>query len=223
MTRLAVWISALGLMRRDKAAVNGLMIAKGSSVKSAADLKGKTIGVNAINNINYLMTVELLARNGVGPKQVTWQEIPFPQMAAALENRSADAVSIVEPFLTILRDSDKGIVLSPGQEVAAGVSLSAYAALRPWHEKNRTTMEAFDRAYKRGIEWVNREPARARELLAKYTKTPPELAGRISLHEYRVAIEPAELRLLSELAQRHGLLKEPPAIDRLLAPSARGR
>jgi len=84
-------------------------------------------------------------------------------------------------------------------------------------------VEAFDRAYKRGVEWVTREPVRSRELLAKYTKTPPELASRISLHEYRLTIDPNELTLLADLARRHGLLREPPAADRLLAPTARGR
>ena len=216
-------VEPAAFMRRDRAAANGLMVSKAPGVTSPAGLKGKTIGVNALNNINYLMTVELLARSGVGAKDVTWREVSFPQMPAALENRSVDAVSIVEPFLTILRDSGKGILLSPGQDVVPGISMSALAALRPWSEKNRERLAAFDRAYKKGIAWCNREPERARELLAKYAKTPPDIAGRITLHAYRAAIEPAELLSLAALAKRYGLLEGPPDIDRILAPTARGR
>jgi len=70
-----------------------------SSIKSPADLKEKTIGVEAIGGVPMsLLSIEL-GRLGVNPKTgVTWKAFPGPQLVQALEKGEIDAFATWDPF-----------------------------------------------------------------------------------------------------------------------------
>jgi len=215
-----VIVQASSFVRTDAIPVSALMVLKDSGITSAPDLRGKIIGVNSLKSIAYLVTAEYLARGSVRPGQVTWHEVGFPQMPAALEQRRVHAVLVAEPFLTVLKDTDRARILSPAQEVMAGHSMSAYTALRSWHAANARVMEAFDRGYKKGVEDCIKNSDKARDILARNTNTPAGLAQKIGLHLYSRGVVPAELAGLQELAQRHRLLTKGVDINRILAPTA---
>jgi NitT/TauT family transport system substrate-binding protein len=217
-----VIVQPAAFARADSKPVNGVMVLKESGIRSAADLRRKVIGVNALKNIGYLMVVEYLRRGGVSPDQVTWQELPVPQMPAALETRRVDAVNAVEPFVTVLRESGKSVLLSAGEDILPNTSISAIATLRSWRERNRSALDAFGRAYEKAIDFVNRNPAAAREILIRYTKAPADLAQRMNIQVFRRGIAPADIALQQEMARRHQLLGTDVSLDRILpGPQAR--
>jgi NitT/TauT family transport system substrate-binding protein len=67
-----------------KDAWDSLLVAKNSAIKSPKDLEGKTIGVNAVKNMNELCVRAVLTRAGVDVSKVKFIEVPFPEMPATL-------------------------------------------------------------------------------------------------------------------------------------------
>ena len=57
----------------------------GSSITNVTDLKGKRIGVNALNNIGTLLISSVLEEYGLSPREVHFVTVNFPQMGAALK------------------------------------------------------------------------------------------------------------------------------------------
>src|SRR5689334_5646324 len=76
----------------------GIVAMPTSPLDGPAALVGQTIGVNALNNIATLTTSSVLGVNGVTPQQVNFVEVPFPEMATALEAGRVQAAFLPEPF-----------------------------------------------------------------------------------------------------------------------------
>ena len=129
-------------------------------VKSVADLKGKRLGVNVINSVNWLYDRAFLRKHGLDPSQVTYVEIPFPSMIDALARGSVDAVNVPQPFHRIAVDSGQARVLGyPFVEVQPGVHIAAYGASAKWLDANQNTVRAFTRAHpsvRRRSRWSRR-------------------------------------------------------------------
>src|SRR3954463_216086 len=64
---------------------DSLLVAKNSAIRSPKDLEGKTIGVNAVKNMNELCVRAVLSRAGVDVSKVKFIEVPFPEMPATLK------------------------------------------------------------------------------------------------------------------------------------------
>ena len=77
-----------------------IMTKPGSAIRSPRDLAGKKIAVNTLRNIVELTARSALETAGVDPGSVTFVEVPFPDMAAALQSGKVDAAFTVEPFST---------------------------------------------------------------------------------------------------------------------------
>jgi ABC-type nitrate/sulfonate/bicarbonate transport system substrate-binding protein len=89
-----------------------------SPVTSVAELRGKTIAVNALANVATLIVSSILAENNVPPASVRFTAIPFPQMAAALNARRVDAAWMVDPFLTEAEVRNGVVELADGDQSA---------------------------------------------------------------------------------------------------------
>jgi NitT/TauT family transport system substrate-binding protein len=193
-------------VREDTLAVNGLVVLAQGPIRSALELRGKRIAVNSLNAVNYAMTAEFLSRAGVASREVTWLELGFPQMPLALEMGRVDAVSVTEPFLTVMRDRGTVRLLSPAQDVIAGAPIGVYVTRREQYLGRKAVMAAFAMALAAGVERCNTDPAAARRLLPKYTGIAVDLADRVGLHLFRAHLQANELETIEKLARRHGLL-----------------
>jgi NitT/TauT family transport system substrate-binding protein len=77
-----------------------VLVPAGSPIRSVAQLKGKSIGVNVLDNIGTLLASSVLAGTGMTRSEVHFVPIPFPLMSAALKAHRVDAAWLPEPFIT---------------------------------------------------------------------------------------------------------------------------
>ena len=78
-------------------------VKKGSPIKSAKDLEGKTVAVNTLKNIGDTTVRESVRKAGGDPSKVKFVEMPFDQMPAALAGGQMDAAWVVEPALATVK------------------------------------------------------------------------------------------------------------------------
>lgn len=207
----------------DETPTSSIVTRRDAGIAGPAELKGKVVGVNSLRSIDYLITAEYLARGGVSARDVTWQEMSFPHMPAALDQRRVDAALIAEPYLTMLKDGRSISILSTASDIIPGTSTSAYTALRSWARTRGPLLGAFVRTLRRGIEVCEREPQRMREALAKHAGVRADIASRIGLPVLRPTVRPADLVPLMDLARRHRLLDRELDLDRLLSTGGPAR
>jgi NitT/TauT family transport system substrate-binding protein len=124
----------------------------GSKITNLQDLVGKTVGINAPDNILYLLVASALAAHNIPVSKVHFRSnIPLPLMATALKSGAISAAVLPEPFasqaeqaygVTTLADLDQGATTE--------FPIQGYVVTRQWAALYPHTLTAFDRALQQG-------------------------------------------------------------------------
>lgn len=130
--------------------------------KTVADLKGKKIGVTAPGSSTNIMSNFVLAKAGIKPTDVSYVGVGASQGAvAALRSGQIDAVSNLDPVITILARSNDIKIVSDTRDVAEadkvfGGPMPAATLYAPisFIEKNPNTVQALTNAIVRANKWI---------------------------------------------------------------------
>src|SRR6266542_1418597 len=98
---------------------SGVFVMPNSPIKTPADLAGKKVAVNTLNNVGGLVISAVLKSKGVDPKSIRFVEVGFPDMGATLQRGQVDPE----------RQADHRPVLRPNGR-AAGWRLRGHQAVR---------------------------------------------------------------------------------------------
>lgn len=187
-----------------------VLVPKDSKIKTVADLAGKKVAVNILNNIQSLTLNAILDEKGIG--RPVYRQIAFPQMGPALERGQVDAVHAVEPFDSAIRGELKArVLLDGGSAPVQSLPISGYVTTRKFAAEHAETAAAFRRAIEAASKIAAEDPSAVREELPKYTKVTADQAKSIGLPAYPTSADAAQLQRLTELMQKQGLLKK--AVD----------
>jgi NitT/TauT family transport system substrate-binding protein len=132
------------------------------SYKSVADLKGKKIGVTAPGSSTNIMANYVLAKNGLKPADVSFVGVGASQGAvAALRSGQIDAISNLDPVMTILARSNDIRIIADTRDVAEadqvfGGPMPAATLYAPvaFIDKNPNTVQALTNAIVRANKWI---------------------------------------------------------------------
>lgn len=150
--------------------------AKADEVKSVKDLKGMRIGVSAPGSSTHMLVNVALAKAGLKPSDVSIVGVGSnATVVAAARGGQIDAVSNVDPMMTLLQESGDVKVLvdtrtQAGTRAMFGGPMPAAVlyASQSFIQKNPRTVQALANAIVRADKWLQR--ASAADLL----KTVPE-------------------------------------------------
>jgi NitT/TauT family transport system substrate-binding protein len=143
-----------------------------SGINSFADLKGKTVMINAFGTAGELAIRDRLQKAGVSWDDVKKITVPFPQMQAALELGNADVAVTIQPMhASIMTNKAIGAkVLDVGtlsDSRTKPATASVYFAGDEWLAKNEKLALAFGRAFLRAQKEVHADPKLRLELVMK--------------------------------------------------------
>ncbi|MFZ3566054.1 ABC transporter substrate-binding protein [Streptomyces sp. BH097] len=184
-----------------------VLVPKDSPIKSADDLKGKKVAVNILNNIQTLTLDAILDKRGAG--RPAYRQIAFPQMGAALEKGQVDAVHVVEPFDGAIQHGLKARVLVDGAaSPVESLPISGYVTTAAYAKRNPDTAAKFKRAIEAASKIADADPAVVRKVVPTYSKVKSAQAESMGLPAYPTRTDVAQLRRLTELMHKQGLLKK---------------
>jgi ABC-type nitrate/sulfonate/bicarbonate transport system substrate-binding protein len=140
-----------------------LGIVAAPDVKTYADLKGRTIALDALSTGFAFVLYDMFARGGLTSEDTTYVPVgATPQRWQSVKGGEHAATLTIEPFTSIARKSGFN-VLGLSTEAYDSYQGGAVAARRPWASENPETVKAFIRAYLKGLAWTlaaeNREEA----------------------------------------------------------------
>jgi NitT/TauT family transport system substrate-binding protein len=194
-----------------------VLVPKDSPIRSARDLAGKKIGINVKHNLGSLLMQATLQPQGVRlDDNANFVAMPFPNMQAALQSRSVDAVQAVEPFNTQIQ---KAIGARQVVELSAGPTanfpIAGYVSTEDFAKDNPKTLAAFQRAIGKAQALLTDKAVLAKTI-PEYTKIPPAAAATLHYGTYPTTLDPAALKRVSDLMVKYGYIKSPIDVNTLV-------
>lgn len=184
-------------------------------IQSAADLRGKRLGVNGNGTAIEYWLAQALAQGGVGIDEVTIEAVPFPAMGAALENGTLDAAVLSEPLVTINRD--QGLIAVLSDDFLDGFTATYVFMNQEWLAANEDVARRFLRAYLRACrdlqgDYMNAEIA---SIVEQYTEVPAAVIERSALSYYYDdgTMPVADLETLQQFFLERGTLEYSEPLD----------
>jgi NitT/TauT family transport system substrate-binding protein len=197
--------------------VNDLMVARNSPIRSVAQLRGKTIAVNALGNLGTMMTDATLQAAGVPVDSVRYKVVPFPDMALALVNHTVDAAWMAEPFITESGEETGAEELADtASGPMANLSVGGYATLRSYAQGNATVVGEFTAALVQA-QAMSANRSVVEQAIATYVSgVIPGLVAAVQLDEYPASLSRDRLQRVADLMLSAGLLSRPFNVSELL-------
>jgi NitT/TauT family transport system substrate-binding protein len=193
-----------------------ILVKADSSIRTPADLAGKTIAVNALKGVGEVMIKAALKKRGVNASSVRLLAMPFPTMRTALRNGQVDAIWTPEPFMSQALNLDNArIVMAPGPVLGKFWPIGTYVARVDWVRANPSLARKFRLAINRSLAYAQGHPSEVRDLL-------PAGIGNVRLPIWSPLIDRAKLRQLASYSREFGVISKAPNLSELVPRSITG-
>jgi NitT/TauT family transport system substrate-binding protein len=140
---------------------NAVMVAKGSSIKSLAQLVGKTVALNELSGSNELYLDAGVTAAGGSFADVHLTQIPFADMSAALKSGSVQAAFEVPPFISAGEQAGDQQQLSDLDSLTTPWTTECYAATTSYINSNKAVLTRFVHAESQAILYAKAHPGAA--------------------------------------------------------------
>ncbi|MGJ7531434.1 ABC transporter substrate-binding protein [Variovorax sp. GB1P17] len=188
-----------------------------SGIKSAKDLEGKTVSVNALNGLLQLLGKTAVKADGGDPNNVRFIELGFAEALAALQAGRTDAMIAAEPFGTAAMNSGFPPIASPFQTMAKnGMLTSAYFTSDMQLKTNPELFKQLQAAITESLDYAQKNPEQVRTQLPKFTKLGPDVAAKLILPRFMTNVPRESVELFSKAGLEFGMLTKPAVYDELV-------
>ncbi|WP_169303879.1 ABC transporter substrate-binding protein [Arthrobacter sp. CAU 1506] len=188
-----------------------------AGIENPADLVGKTVAVNALNNFADVTIRNAVEQAGGNPDDVDFVEMPYPNMPAALERGDVDAAWTTEPFRTQILEAGGEIVSSPMTDLTQDFDSAFYFTSEQTMQENPELVERFQRALEKSFQFAAENDDEVRTVIQDYAKITPELAETVVMSRWYPEINREGLEKLGSAAVKYGVLKNNPDYEALIA------
>jgi ABC-type nitrate/sulfonate/bicarbonate transport system substrate-binding protein len=144
-----------------------------SSIKTATDIKGKSIAVNTLGaHLDYTIR-EYLRLHGLNKDDVKLITVPGPQLDETLRNRKADVVAVgawQSPIAAKVAAEGGVRVLFTDHDVLGDIVLASNAMKTDFLDQHPQVVKVFVTASAKAVDWAATHPDDARKLVAQILK-----------------------------------------------------
>ena len=157
---------------------NEFMVRKDSDIKTAADLKGKVVAVNALGSaVDIALRAQMKKAGLVEKKDYTVVEAPFGAMKAMLTEKKVDAIASVLPFSQDAQLRDTARVLFTQADALGPSELGIWVAHKDWLDKNQAAVKDFLEDTLIATRWYldPKNHDEAVKIASDFAKVPPAL------------------------------------------------
>lgn len=199
-----------------------LIVTKNSSVKTARDLNGKTIGTSVLRDIMHVATLKWMDDNGGDSKTVKIVEMPNLDALPSLATGRIDAYPQVEPLLAgALQSHDFRSLGGVYSAIAKDMMISLHIATLDWLDKNTDVAQRSIVALRQAAHWANTDHAGEMNNLATVTKIPIATIERMN---HAVQADTLDVRMIQpqiEAFAQYGFIAHSFPVTEMIWPPAR--
>ncbi|MGO4814320.1 ABC transporter substrate-binding protein [Cupriavidus sp. 2MCAB6] len=150
-------------------------------VKGFADLKGKTVGVDAPGTAPYFGLAWMLKKNGMTLKDVKTTTLSPQAAAQAFISGQNDAAMTYEPYLSSVRQNpDKGKILATTLDYP--MVMDTLGCAPKWLKDNPKAAQALVDSYFEALDMIKQDPAKANDIMGAAVKQSGEQFAKSSAY-----------------------------------------
>jgi sulfonate transport system substrate-binding protein len=169
-----------------------IVVPKGSTLRSLADLKGKKIALNKGSNVHFLL-VKALEKAGVAYADIQPVYLPPADARAAFERGAVDAWVIWDPFLAAAEKQLGARVLVDGKGLVANHQF--YLAARGFAEQHPELVRIVLDELAKVDEWGRTHQQEVSTILAAQTGLPADVVA-LAAQRYAYGVKPVTPEVL---------------------------
>ena len=174
-------------------ASEAIVVPKGSSLRTLADLKGKKIALNKGSNVHYLL-LKALEKAGVAYADIQPVFLPPADARAAFERGSVDAWAIWDPFLAAAEKQIGARVLADGKGLVANYQF--YLASRTYAEKNPEILRIVLDEVAKVDDWGRNNPDEVATILSAQTGLSKDVVA-LAASRYAYGVKPVSVDVIA--------------------------
>jgi NitT/TauT family transport system substrate-binding protein len=214
---LPLVIVAAGSISSAKAPTLVLIVAKNSGIKTAKDLEGKVVAVNALKTGSEVNFDVWLSQGGADISKVKLIEANFSTMGLAVENGQIAAAVMTEPALTLALKQNKVEVMTDLDRAMGPEFLnSCWFAMKDFAQKNPEAIRRFQSAIYATQKWANSHQSETAPVLSKYSKMDVNLVRTIARASYAEQMKVSDIQMFLDPAAKFGIISKPVSAASLL-------
>lgn len=191
--------------------LSGIVLRADSDIKTAADLKGKTVAVPGLNDLLHILVVKWLGDRGVAKSDVHYVEVSMVQLGDALKSGRVDAVVPVEPFTTRIATSGGRVLAYYVDDLPAGIPPVVWAATGKYAAAHPAVVKAFRAGLADAADYYEAHPEIGSETLSYYIKLPPEVLRNIPIPPAIATVDASQIRYWVDIMRQQKMLTK--AVD----------
>jgi NitT/TauT family transport system substrate-binding protein len=204
---IPISVLTFGALFDEKYRADAMLVkARGSKLKTGADLIGKTIAVTTVGSTTQMCAMAWIDKNGGDSKSVHFVEVPTSAMASALKAGRIDGAMLAEPGLTQGR-ADVEDLGNAFAAVAPRWSEASYVASKAWLAANADAAHRFVLAMNDAARWSNAHHADTAKILGPLANIDPATFEQMARTRYTDSINAEQLQPLLDVAVTYGQLK----------------
>jgi NitT/TauT family transport system substrate-binding protein len=144
-----------------------------NSIAKIADLKGKTVGVDAPGTSPYFGLAWILKKNGLSIKDVTVATMSPQAAAQAFVAGQNDAAMTYEPYISSVRDKpDAGKIIATTLDYP--MVMDTFGCTPKFIKDNPKAVKAMVDSYFEALEMIKKDPAKSNEIMGADVKQTGE-------------------------------------------------
>ncbi|WP_109479852.1 ABC transporter substrate-binding protein [Paraburkholderia sp. C35] len=186
-----------------------IIVPEQSTIKSAADLKGKRIATTR-GSIGHYLVIATLERAGIKLSDVSLRFMQPADAKAALASGNVDAWSTWDPYVALAEQRDHDRSIANGVNLSSGLSFQA--ATEDSIKTRHAEIADFLKRVAAGQRWALSHPDEVAAMQSRVTGLPPEVLKtmyqRAQLHPVAIADHlVAEQQKTADLYHRADVIK----------------
>lgn len=197
---------------------HGIMVMPDSDINGPADLSGKTIAVNNLQNIGTVAIYAQAEDAGVDPKSISLVEMPYPNMQAALQRGDLDGIWQVEPFRTTALNAGQREAFPLFDGAVADMPVAGWVTTQKFAEENPEAVKAFRAAIAESMKELSADRSKLDTLVPTYTQVPAAVASAVAPPRWDAELDTKKLTLMSDLMVKYGIIQQAFDIDGVIVP-----
>ncbi|WP_299960447.1 ABC transporter substrate-binding protein [uncultured Modestobacter sp.] len=197
--------------------VSMIRVPEESDIQSAADLAGRRVSVNTLNNLLQMLGDVAVDADGGNPDDVEYVELPFPDAVAALDGGEIDAMVTAEPFDTIAAGTGTRVISTPYLEMSADpLTTSVYFSSEQQLNEDPELFQAIVEAINESLEYAQAHPDEVRAQLSTFTQIDPAVIEQVTLPTYDPEIPEESVQTFIDTAKEFGIVEGTVSYDDLV-------
>ena len=152
-------------------------LAARNSIAKVADLKGKTVGVDAPGTTSYFSLAWILKKNGMSMKDIKVATMSPQAAATAFVAGQNDAAMTYEPYLSTIRDKpDTGKIIATTLDYP--MVMDTVGCTPAFIKSNPKAVQALVDSYFQAVAMIQKDQAKSYEIMGADVKQTGEQFGK---------------------------------------------